>query len=59
MPVGRRTEGWLIGYMALLPGVSILERFVAKGRPRMESCLWRLLVRGQIWRSEVDQDVTI
>jgi len=34
--------------MALLPGVSIRERFVAKGRSRMELRLWRLLVRGQI-----------
>lgn len=48
MPVGRRIKGWLIAYMVLLTGVIIRERFVAKGRSRMELCLCRLLVRGQI-----------
>jgi TnpA family transposase len=38
-------SGWLIGHKVLLPGVSILERFVAEVRARMESRLWRLLVR--------------
>ena len=38
-------NGWLIGHKVLLPGVSILERFVAEVRSRMESRLWRLLVR--------------
>ena len=38
-------SGWLIGHKVLLPGVSILERFVAEVRSRMESRLWRLLVR--------------
>ncbi len=36
--------GWLIDHKVLLPGVSILERFVADVRSRMESRLWRLLV---------------
>ncbi len=38
-------SGWLIGHKVLLPGVSILERFIAEIRSRMESRLWRLLVR--------------
>jgi hypothetical protein len=38
-------SGWLIGQRVLLPGVSILERFVAEVRSRMESRLWHLLVR--------------
>ena len=38
-------NGWLIGHKVLLPGVTILERFVAEVRSRMESRLWRLLVR--------------
>jgi Domain of unknown function (DUF4158) len=38
-------SGWLIGHKVLLPGVSILERFVAEVRSQMESRLWRLLVR--------------
>ena len=38
-------NGWLIGRKVLLPGVSVLERFVAEVRSRMESRLWRLLVR--------------
>jgi hypothetical protein len=29
----------------LLPGISILERFIAEIRSRMEASLWRLLVR--------------
>ena len=37
---------WLIGRKVLLPGISILERFVAEIRARMESRLWRLLARG-------------
>lgn len=37
--------GWLLGHKVLLPGVSILERFIAEIRSRMEARLWRLLVR--------------
>ena len=33
--------GWLIGHKVLLPGVSILERFVSEVRSRMEARLWR------------------
>ncbi|EPM90638.1 Tn5045 transposase [Pseudomonas syringae pv. actinidiae ICMP 19068] len=39
-------NGWLIGHKVLLPGVTVLERFIAEIRSRMESRLWRLLVRG-------------
>jgi len=35
-----------IGHKVLLPGVTVLERFIAEVRSRMESRLWRLLVRG-------------
>ncbi|MEG2391625.1 MAG: DUF4158 domain-containing protein, partial [Pseudomonas sp.] len=38
--------GWLGGYKVLLPGVTVLERFVAEVRSRMELRLWRRLVRG-------------
>lgn len=38
-------NGWLIGHKVLLPGVTVLERFVAEVRSRMESRLWRLLMR--------------
>ena len=37
--------GWLIGHKVLLPGVSILERFVSEVRSRMEARLWHRLVR--------------
>lgn len=37
--------GWLIGHKVLLPGISILERFIAEVRSRMEARLWRLLVQ--------------
>ena len=39
-------NGWLIDHKVLLPGVTVLERFIAEIRSRMESRLWRLLVRG-------------
>ncbi|NEK75055.1 MAG: DUF4158 domain-containing protein, partial [Xanthomonas euvesicatoria] len=39
-------NGWLVGHKVLLPGVTVLERFIADIRSRMESRLWRLLVRG-------------
>ncbi|RMT76162.1 hypothetical protein ALP42_200021 [Pseudomonas savastanoi pv. nerii] len=38
-------NSWLIGHKVLLPGVTLLERFVAEVRSRMESRLWRLLTR--------------
>jgi len=38
-------SGWLIGHKVLLPGISVLERFIAEIRSRMEARLWRLLVR--------------
>lgn len=39
-------NGWLVDHKVLLPGVTVLERFIAEVRSRMESRLWRLLVRG-------------
>lgn len=39
-------NGWLVGHKVLLPGVTVLERFIAEIRSRMESRLWSLLVRG-------------
>ena len=39
-------NGWLVGHKVLLPGVTVLERFVAEVRARMESRLWRILLRG-------------
>ncbi len=38
-------SAWLIGHKVLLPGISILERFIAEIRSRMEARLWRLLIR--------------
>ena len=37
---------WLVSHKVLLPGISFLERFVSEVRTRMESRLWRLLLRG-------------
>ena len=36
-------SAWLIGHKVLLPGVTILERFIAEIRARMETRLWTLL----------------
>ena len=39
-------SAWLIGHKVLLPGATVLERFVAEIRARMEKRLWVLLGRG-------------
>jgi hypothetical protein len=36
----------LLTHKVLLPGVSVLERFIARLRGRMENRLWRSLGRG-------------
>lgn len=41
-----RAADWLLAHKVLLPGVSILERFVARVRSRVESRIYRLLGKG-------------
>lgn len=41
-----RATSWLLAHKVLIPGVSTLERFVAKLRARVEMRLWRLLIAG-------------
>ena len=41
-----RASDWLLTHKILLPGASVLERFVARLRSRAEARLWRLLGRG-------------
>jgi TnpA family transposase len=41
-----RATSWLLSHKVLLPGVSVLERFVAKLRARVEKRLWNRLGRG-------------
>jgi TnpA family transposase len=41
-----RATAWLLTHKVLLPGVSVLERFVARLRSRVEIRLWRMLGRG-------------
>ena len=38
-------SSWLITHKVLLPGVTVLERYVAEIRSRMETRLWRALTR--------------
>lgn len=41
-----RATDWLLAHKVLLPGVSVLERFVARVRSRVESRLYQLLEKG-------------
>jgi hypothetical protein len=41
-----RAMAWLLTHKVLLPGLSVLERFIARLRGRMENRLWRSLGRG-------------
>jgi TnpA family transposase len=41
-----RATAWLLTHKVLLPGVSVLERFIVRIRSRMENRLWRSLCRG-------------
>lgn len=50
-------NSWLISHKVLLPGVTVLERFIAEVRSRMESRLWRLRARdvSPAQRSRLDE----
>lgn len=41
-----RATAWLLANKVLLPGCTVLERFIAKLRGRVEERLWKLLVQG-------------
>ena len=51
-----RATDWLLSYKALLPGASVLERFVARVRRRVEERLWRLLGQGMTAEQKVQLD---
>lgn len=40
-----RATSWLLTHKVLLPGASVLERFIARLRQRVESRLWQYLIR--------------
>lgn len=41
-----RATAWLLANKVLLPGCTVLERFIAKLRGRVEERLWKLLTQG-------------
>jgi hypothetical protein len=41
-----RATAWLITHKVLLPGVTVLERHVARIRTRVQERLWASLIRG-------------
>ena len=41
-----RATSWLLAHKVLLPGASVLERFVARVRQRVEQRIWRLISQG-------------
>ena len=41
-----RATSWLITHKVLLPGVTVLERHVARIRTRVQERLWASLIRG-------------
>jgi TnpA family transposase len=53
-------NGWLISHKVLLPGLTVLERFIAEVRARMESRLWQLLARdlSDVQRQHLDDLLT-
>lgn len=51
-----RATDWLLSYKVLLPGASVLERFVARVRRRVEERLWRLLGQGITAEQKVQLD---
>jgi hypothetical protein len=46
------TISWLCANKILLPGVTVLERFVAEIRSRMETRLWRLLIKNLTYEQQ-------
>lgn len=45
-PLIERAESWLVVNKILLPGITVLERFVGRIRERAQARLWRRLVTG-------------
>ena len=54
-------SNWLVSHKALLPGVTVIERFVAEIRARTQSRSWRRLVRDVTIKHQarLDQLLTI
>ena len=56
-----RATGWLLSHKILLPGATVLERFIARLRQRVEKRLWNILAQdlNLVQRSNLDHLLTI
>ncbi|MBC8751043.1 MULTISPECIES: Tn3 family transposase [Paraburkholderia] len=54
-----RATGWLLAHKVLLPGATMLERFIARVRQRVETRLWRMLGSGLSYEARANLEALL